>query len=516
MSLFRGQRIKALSFSLSVFFLVSTSSSGEEFSNQVPVGHGFWGPQGEGQNASSKVISLTPAKIKNSKTVNIKEKSRVESRIPVENNKPIMVVQPSTRDLRTKQKETKDDIWTLGKLIKGLLANHGLIKAAEATYEAAGERTREAYGAWFPNLVVGSHVAYEDHHKAETAGDVDLYSRGLDFTATQLLWDFGGGNAGIKIAKLGENIAKNTIEITRQDLLLRAITAYLNLKKAGDTYGYAVSSEQNIKKQTELENALVKRGAGLSSDVMQAKQQLAAASALRVQTRGAFKVARNAYRAVFRVDPPPVSKMKSVSIPVKLIPSNLKEALEIAVRENPKLAVANTSADLASKAVDVTRSTLFPRFEIVGTAKHKDNQGGTPGIAEEYSGKLQMSWPINLGGTGVNSLSAAKKDALSTNLQIVEQRYLIEEQVRNAWDSLYTARTTSAFLRNQANIAAEFLEVARKERKGGDRTLLEVLAGETALIAANSAARAADADIRIFAFTLLNAIGRLNLEVIGE
>ena len=67
---------------------------------------------------------------------------------------------------------------------------------------------------------------------------------------------------------------------------------------------------------------------------------------------------------------------------------------------NPKLAVANTSADLASKAVDITRSTLFPRFEIVGTAKHKDNQGGTPGIAEEYSGKLQMSWPINLGGTG--------------------------------------------------------------------------------------------------------------------
>ena len=72
MSLFRGQRIKALSFSLSVFFLVSTSSSGEEFSNQVPVGHGFWGPQGEGQNASSKVISLAPAKRKNSKTVYIK------------------------------------------------------------------------------------------------------------------------------------------------------------------------------------------------------------------------------------------------------------------------------------------------------------------------------------------------------------------------------------------------------------------------------------------------------------
>ena len=62
MSLFRGHRIKALSFSLSVFFLVSTSSSGEEISNQAPAGHGFWGPQGGSQNASSKVISLTTEK----------------------------------------------------------------------------------------------------------------------------------------------------------------------------------------------------------------------------------------------------------------------------------------------------------------------------------------------------------------------------------------------------------------------------------------------------------------------
>ena len=316
MPVLKLHRIKALSFSLFIFFLLSMSSYGEEIANQVPVGHGFWGPQGGGQYVSSKAIGLTPEKRKNSKIIAIKEKEKAESRPSVEGNKSIIVAEPSTRNIKTKQKETKDDIWTLGKVLEGLLANHGLIRAAEASYEAAGERTREAYGVWFPNLVVGSHVAYEDHHTAETAGDVDLYSRGLDFTATQLLWDFGGGNAGIKIAKLGENIARDTIEITRQDLLLRAITAYLNLKKAGDTYGYAVSSEQNIKRQTELENALVKRGAGLSSDVMQAKQQLAAASALRVQARGAFKVARNASSAGVRLDPPPGSRMKSVRVPV--------------------------------------------------------------------------------------------------------------------------------------------------------------------------------------------------------
>ena len=88
--------------------------------------------------------------------------------------------------------------------------------------------------------------------------------------------------------------------------------------------------------------------------------------------------------------------------------------------------------------------------------------------------------------------------------------------MRNSWDSLQTARATSQFLRNQANIAAEFLEVARKERKMGNRSLLDVLAGETALINAISAARSAETDIRLFAFTLLNAMGRLTLDTVTD
>ena len=162
------------------------------------------------------------------------------------------------------------------------------------------------------------------------------------------------------------------------------------------------------------------------------------------------------------------------------------------------------------------RGALLPRFEAVATAKHKDNQAGTAGIAEEYSGKVQMTWPINLGLTAVNTLSASNSDATATSLRVAEQRYLIEEQVRNSWDSLQTARATSQFLRNQANIAAEFLEVARKERKMGNRSLLDVLAGETALINAISAARSAETDIRLFAFTLLNAMGRLTLDTVTD
>ncbi len=66
-------------------------------------------------------------------------------------------------------------------------------------------------------------------------------------------------------------------------------------------------------------------------------------------------------------------------------------------------------------------------------------------------------------------------------------------------------------LHNQANIAGEFLELARKERTLGRRSLLDVLSGETALINANSDAASADIDVSIAVFTLLDAMAELDL-----
>ncbi|MCS5687938.1 MAG: TolC family protein, partial [Acidimicrobiales bacterium] len=93
-------------------------------------------------------------------------------------------------------------------------------------------------------------------------------------------------------------------------------------------------------------------------------------------------------------------------------------------------------------------------------------------------------------------------------------RDVVEEAARNAWDSLQTARENAEQLHNQADIAAEFLELARKERQLGNRSLLDVLAGETALINASSDAASADTDVTIVAFTLLSVMGKLSPNVV--
>ena len=88
--------------------------------------------------------------------------------------------------------------------------------------------------------------------------------------------------------------------------------------------------------------------------------------------------------------------------------------------------------------------------------------------------------------------------------------------MRNAWDGLMTAKDNAQFLGNQADIAAEFLELARKERQLGNRSLLDVLTGETALINANSDAVSAQTDVALGTYTLLSAMGRLTPAAIRE
>ena len=68
------------------------------------------------------------------------------------------------------------------------------------------------------------------------------------------------------------------------------------------------------------------------------------------------------------------------------------------------------------------------------------------------------------------------------------------------------------FLSNQARISGEFLELARTERQAGNRTLLDVLNGETAFINSQSDSIAAKIEVLINSFTLLSLMGGLTLD----
>lgn len=396
------------------------------------------------------------------------------------------------------------------------MRTHYLIKASEDDTNAATERVREAKGNFFPTMNFAGNIGNEQFNKPPETENTNAVTREVSLTVTQLLWDFGASYSTHRAAKLNKILAEANLSAARQDLLLRAIIAFLSVERDAVVLEFARESEQNIFKQTEAESELLELGFGLSTDVLQAKSQLAGAKARRVQASTALANSIETFRTVFGFPPEDPTKLVSHSLPIEGIPKTVEDTVKIGVDENPKLLAAVTGTLVSQEVAKTTRSSsFFPRLDIIAESRFKKDVAGTLGYQRETLGKVQINFPFNLGFTAINTLKAAEFDASALNNRTKELKALVEEGIRIAWNNWKSAQETSEFLEDQAMLAEDFLALAREERQLGNRTLLDVLAGETALINAFSDAVSAKTDIAIQLYTLLNGMGHLTLESIN-
>lgn len=406
-----------------------------------------------------------------------------------------------------------EDIETL---LPYVIDNHDRLRAQQSRLTAARNRAREALGDWYPTLSQTLNAGTE-RQQNDNGDDSSTGFNEWDISLTQLLWDFGSTNASIDKARLQVEEARLTLIETRQSLILEAITAYMNLIRAHQSLKFAIQSEDNIRKQTGLEEALVGLGSGFSTDVLQAKSQLAGAQARRATSEGALSSALNRYKAVFGRVPDNIDALETVPFPAPFLPTSLTQATDIALEMNPALKNAILAADIAMEDLRIARADNFaPRIEATGERKFKKNVGGTIGSEQETLAKVEMTFDFNLGFTAVNTLKAAKEDLSASTYSAADTRRNIDEQVRNAWQQLDTAKRTASHLDNQSHIEAAFLELARNERQLGRRSLIDVLSGETTLINAKSDALSARTDVVIAAYGLLSATGLLQYDVISQ
>jgi len=405
---------------------------------------------------------------------------------------------------------------TLKDSLEQLVKHHKRVLAATADFNKSEEDAAAAWKGWHPNLAVTANIGHERQNKQTGSADTRLVPRNLEFAVTQKVWDFGATNASIRIARLNSNKARLALKATKQAVMLEGIQAYLNIIRVNKLLAFADSSAANIKRQTELEDARVQRGSGLSTDVLQAKTQLAEANARIVELKGALKKAFNRYLAVFGYVPKDPSKFTEPRLPLELLPTSIDQAVENALKGNPQLASTQIDSFVTRETTRATRATeFFPSIDASAEAKITEDKGGTAGSKQERLIKLEATYNLSLGLTAINTLRSAKQDATAKLNVFADTRDQIAEQARNAWDDLDTLRAKAELKHNQANIAGEFLDLARRERQLGNRSLIDVLSGETAMINASSDAASADTDVAIAVFSLLTVLGQLTPGILG-
>ncbi len=399
-------------------------------------------------------------------------------------------------------------------LLINLIENHDRINAAKNSLEAANSRIRETQGAWFPELNVDFNNGYQKRANPGTQDTTKRFNE-TSLSVTQLLWDFGKTNTDITISAKRRDSAAINLNRVRQDLILEGITAYIQVYSANRRLALSRQSEDNIKKQTELEDARVAGGAGFSTDVLQAKTELAEAQSRRVVAEGTLRSAMSRYHALYRDMPRGLEQFKLPPVPEALMPRTLEDAIEIGLKENFQLRIDRMSADIAKDTITRTKRDLFyPELNAVVETSHERNLDGTIGLRNEQVAKVELNFPFNLGMTAFDTVDATRSDFKAAIDNAADTQRTAEESIRLAWADLQTARQNHEVRTAQIEIAAKFLELAREEREAGRRSLLDVLSGETRLINAQSDAVLTEVAIVQAVFRLLNAMGRLEVSAV--
>ncbi len=344
--------------------------------------------------------------------------------------------------------------------------------------------------------------------------DYDFY----EFSAkiSQNIYDFGASSSKYQKAKNQLDVAKVAEENTKSNKIFEALAAYLNYIKSYKVLDYAKKSEQRIRDVTQLENEKVARGGGLASNVLQSKAKLAGAKATRVRFEGDLSIATNRFYNIFREMPKSFDSFKKPDLPLSLLPSDEEKAINLAKKNNISLNLSKLSLKNSESAIKSSKSKFFPSIKAIAEYKNKRNVSGLDGTEIDQTYKLEMKYPISIGGryglfykenadykSSVNQYMMSKysHDQLERNL---------EETIRNAWQTKIVAEKNYEFLSNQANISGEFYDLAMKEVKLGNRQLIDILSSETAYINAKSASEGAKMEYELAVYQLLLSMGTLN------
>ncbi len=399
--------------------------------------------------------------------------------------------------------------------IREALTTHEQVLAARARAVAAERRFAASRGAYYPTLDLSSRSGWEEQFKEE--GEMtDMGYREVTLKATQLLCDYGLTGALLDGERLRHEQGLLRLAEAEEQVLFDAAASHERLIKMRRTFDYAIRSEENVRRQTGIEEIRITAGSGLNSDLLQAKGQLAGAMARRVEYESQLEFAVNRYRLVFGMEPPQ-GGMVGFGLVESLLPSNLDDALVAALADNRRLLGAAIDVALAREGLKRQQATSYrPRIEMSAERNLKDNVAGVAGYKRETLVQLRLNYSFNLGLSAVDGVEAAEADLEAARQTLDLLQDTVDEEVRNAWRGLHAAIAKARFLEEQAELTAGFLLIAKEERALGNRSLIDVLSAETSLITAQSDAQAARSDVVLEALGLLRLMGRLDINAVEE
>ena len=166
--------------------------------------------------------------------------------------------------------------------------------------------------------------------------------------------------------------------------------------------------------------------------------------------------------------------------------------------------------DVSYLQVKVNEGALFPTVTLQTSVQQSYEQTMTIYRSFGASAVAQVSVPIYQGGAEYSLIRQSKETLAQQRLNLEQVRDQARANVVTAWGQLVAGKAQVQSAQSQVAASEIALNGVREEAKAGQRTTLDVLNAQQALVNARVALVTAQHDRVVASYSVLNAVGRLS------
>jgi outer membrane protein len=407
-----------------------------------------------------------------------------------------------------------------GALIKAYLTSPD-INTQRAAVRVADENVPKANAGYLPTVEATANIGIERAQTSEIGAaaaatssvDVFLKPRGYGVTANETVFN---GNRTLNSIRQAESQvfgAREQLRNTEQNTLLSGLTAYMDVLEDTAILGLDNNNVDVLKEQLRETRDRFTVGEVTRTDVAQAEASLALGQGTALSAVATLQAAVARYRQFIGDQPTSLAPVKPL---VRPIPKTLPEAISISQIEHPAISGSLHGVDAAELQVKIAEGALYPTVGLSASVSNQYDVNGIPGF-KVLSGTItgQLTIPIYQGGAEYAATRQAKESLSQQEIQTDSLRNQVRQAVIAAWG----LNTAAVGVVRAAHAGVSANEVAltgvREEAKVGQRTTLDVLNAQQALLQARTTLVQAEHDQVVDSYSLLSAIGRLNIPTLG-
>ncbi|MFL5040301.1 MAG: TolC family outer membrane protein [Xanthobacteraceae bacterium] len=336
--------------------------------------------------------------------------------------------------------------------------------------------------------------------------------RSVAVTGQQTLFNgFQTGNR-TRAAESQVFAARETLRVIEQTVLLDAATAYMNVLRDAAILEVQRSNVRVLGETLRQTRDRFNVGEVTRTDVAQSQAQLAAGQSQMLAAESNLTTSNATYRRVIGSEP---SKL-APGMPVdRLSPRTLAGAIDSGIAANPAVTAATYGVDVAQLQVKISEGVLYPTVTLQGniTRAHEPQTS----IKEQFTASILgvVTIPIYQGGSEYSVIRQSKELLGQRRLDLATTRDQARATVVQAWGQHEAAKAQIQAAQEQVTASEVALNGVREEARVGQRTTLDVLNAQQALVNARVALVTAQRDRVVASYTLLSAVGRLSPEILG-